>query len=313
MGWMEQAQDALRALAALGAGTVAAALLFSLLAPALPLADSVAHFRLHLLGALTVAAVVAMVLGAPRIAVGSLAVGLLVGLVGLRPALPSGEARAAARASLTLLQLNLRYDNPDHGAVLALVAREQPDLIAFQEVSRHNMALLDALHGDYPHQQFCRFANVGGVAVLSRLAPVGGEDRGCAAGSGLAWLRVATPDGPVTAASLHLHWPYPYRQHEQVGRLTPVLEALPRPVLLGGDFNAAPWSHSADRVARAAGARVLDGLRFTFHRRFLPMTPVIGIPIDHVLVDPSLAPVSVEASAPVGSDHRAVVARLVKN
>ena len=296
--------------AVLAASVLSVGLLFSFAAPLSPLADSVAHFRLHLLGCLTILIPLLSILRAGRVAAGAGAVILVAALVGLRPAWPMAGATAKTRGEITILQLNLLYRNLSPEAVLALIDREKPDVIAFQEVSRANRPLLEALRENYPHQQLCAFAGVGGVAVLSRPPPAPGAARGCAKEGGLAWLRVATPKGPVTAASLHLHWPYPFGQREQIDRLAPLFNTLPAPVLLGGDFNAAPWSHAAARVAQSTRTRILPGLRFTFHfslqRRSLP----IGMPIDHVLADPVFSPASLSVSEPVGSDHRAVTARL---
>lgn len=304
----------LRSVAILAFIILSAALAFSFLGAFSPLADSVAHFRLHLLFALGGVCALLLALGKRFLASAS-ALGILALIgVGLDPALP-GEPLSGRPAELTLLQLNLLHRNSDHRAVLALIEREKPDVIALQEVSDANRSLLAALDETYPHQSVCPFAGVGAVAVLSRFPRAGGGStiggvQGCFKGRGLTWMRVATPKGPLTVGSIHLHWPYPFQQRPQVEDIAASLKGVARPMLIGGDFNAAPWSYSPNRIARDAGSRVLGGLRFTFYFSWRGRTLPIGMPIDHVLADPTLRPVQVSVSEPVGSDHRAVIARL---
>ncbi|MEM9725359.1 MAG: endonuclease/exonuclease/phosphatase family protein, partial [Pseudomonadota bacterium] len=128
-------------------------------------------------------------------------------------------------------------------------------------------------------------------------------------GPGLASLRVRAPFGPVTVASLHLHWPWPYSQRRQIDRLMPLFRDAPGPLLMGGDFNAAPWSHAVARIAEVTRATPAPGLRFTFHGRVAALTPELSMPIDHVLADGQFRAVEIRVSGPVGSDHRAVIAR----
>jgi endonuclease/exonuclease/phosphatase (EEP) superfamily protein YafD len=73
------------------------------------------------------------------------------------------------------------------------------------------------------------------------------------------------------------------------------------PVLLTGDFNAAPWDPVVKSVARFVGLRQ--------PRAWLPTWPVaagpLGIQIDHVLVSPDLAVERIATTAdPLGSNHR---------
>ena len=305
----EARRRGLRTITRLGAAALFGAILFSFLAPFSPLADSVGHFRLHLTVLLAVSAPLMVALRARGDAAAAALLALCVAAFGFRPAFP-GAAQAGGAADLTVLQLNLLYKNRDHPAVLALIDRERPDLIALQEVSRRNRPLLDALSKDFPYQHFCPFANVGGVAVLSRFPPTHFGARNCAGEQGLAWMSVSSPDGPLAFGSLHLHWPFPYRQPQQARRLAAELRKAPRPLLVAGDFNAAPWSQTARSLAEASGTRLLGGLRFTFHFSWNGRRRPIGMPIDHLLADPRLEAVSIKTSEPVGSDHRAVIARL---
>lgn len=205
---------------------------------------------------------------------------------------------------LTLYQQNLRFDRDGFDAWLELVARTRPDLITLQEVSGRNKPVLARLAATHPHQHYCDFATVGGVALLSRFPMIEGQTR-CAERDGLAAMQVATPSGPVWAVSLHLHWPWPYRQAAQLDRLIPVLDTMDAPVLIGGDFNAVACSHTLRRVARATGTMPARSAASTF------ALPRIGLPvaIDHVLVPHGWA-TELRTMPRAGSDHHGLLARV---
>ncbi|QDL92767.1 hypothetical protein FDP22_13805 [Paroceanicella profunda] len=232
------------------------------------------------------------------------ALAFLVSLAGVLPyALNDAGADAGASGSgrLKLLSFNLNLANRDPAAVERWIAAESPDVIALQEVSSENDRVLANLRGRYPTQMVCRFTGYISTAVLTRL-PMQEGSLGCAEQEGLAWARVEGPDGPVTIASLHLRWPWPYTQSAQLDALEPLLEGLQRPVLISGDFNALPWSEAVARVARASGTRRVGGLGFTlFKPKFL-----LPLPIDHVLAHPDLAVGGVSVGPDLGSDHRPV-------
>lgn len=265
--------------------------------------------------------------GSARPGLAGLSLAALTVLAGLGPANGLGlferdlaastdRPAAAPGAEITLMQLNLNYRNRSHGAVAALVRRWAPDAIALQEVSRAAAPLLAALRADYPYQIVCPFSFVGGVAVLSKWPPTGPDSHACTARSGAVWLQVAGPTGPVTLVSAHLYWPFPWGQNAQVDQLVPLLEAAPRPILMGADLNAAPWSRTTARLAAAAGAPVSPGYRITISvalRRVFRGWPgpnvALGLPIDHLLADPAFAFRGAVVGPRVGSDHLPLLAR----
>ena len=240
-------------------------ILFSFLAPWYPMADSVAHFRFHLTAIMLLAVVLLAVVRDWRHAGLSLAVSI-AGIIGMAPVIPSwGNGSADGNSpTITAVQLNLSFRNTAPEAVAAFIRREHADIVTLQEVTGNTGRVMELLGEDYPFQVLCPFARVGGVAVLSRLPKAPGLAQGCVEGEGMAWMRVMAGGQPVSVASLHLNWPYPFRQGRQIGRLENHLRDIPRPVLLAGDFNAAPWSHAVGRIAAATDTAVAGGLRFSF-------------------------------------------------
>ena len=269
-----------------------------------PSLDSLAHFRLHMAVLLCLGAALLVLLRdwVPAVLVALAAVSAIASM----GAAVQGVARFPG-ADVTLLQFNTRFDNATPEAILSQVAAHSPDVITLQEVSSRTSIVLKRLEAGYPHQLACPFAGVGGVAVLSR-HPL--TARHCAEGLGLAWVRVGMGSQEVTVASLHLHWPWPYRQSQQIAEMMPLLSTLPRPAVIAGDFNAAPWSSAVARVADATGTAVAPGLRLTFERPVPGLGAMPLLALDHVLV-PAGAPADVRTGNRAGSDHLPLVARVL--
>ncbi len=312
-------KPAFLALVSRGTMLAAAALAFGFLSPWFPVADSFAHFRFHLLLALTIAAVVLAVLRAPVRAMLAFAM-VLPGIAGLAPALPTAMTAAEAEVTsgaaegpgFTLVQLNLNFRNQQAADAVRMIRESDADVVTLQEVSGYVWRAVSQLYSDYPYSVVCQYARVGSVAVFSRLpfAPGVSTKKGCVVGEGLGWVRVMVGERPVTVASIHLHWPFPFGQPQQIDRLEKHLQALPRPVVIGGDFNAAPWSHSVNRIGESTEASVIQGLRLTLYKPSLEWAPGLGLPIDHILTAPELRVHDVRRGPHVGSDHLPVIARL---
>lgn len=262
-----------------------------------PAGDTLAAFRT---GMALAAAAVLILARRPGWLVwpGLAALALILGLRALAW-LPEGGAAEGPR-TVTLYQKNLLFTLADPAPVIADIRQSGADLVTLQEVSGRNQAVLDALHAEYPYQHYCDFRAVGGTAVLSRW-PAAGPGR-CA--EGLTALPVQAPFGPVWAVSVHLLWPWPHGQMDQVQRLVPVLGALEGPVIAGGDFNMVPWSRAMARLGFATGTRRTGAVRPSFHGLYgLPLA------IDHVLA-PEDAWGQTTLRPELGSDHMGLLARI---
>lgn len=272
--------------------------------------DTLAVIRPLLVLVVGVLAGIALVFG-PRLPGAGGLILAVAGGVGMVPHGPASELPDGAR-HYSAYQKNLLWNLPDKARVARDIGETEPDFVMLQELHQLNRPILDMLRRDYPHQQFCPFATVGGTAVLSRWPPTE-EKPVCDDGYGLAAMQVATPDGPTWIVSLHLHWPFPYGQRAQLDTLLPVLERLDGPIIVGGDFNMVPWAFSVAAVKRAT--RTTDagyaGGTFAFSyrregRNLLETLP--PIPIDHILVPQNGMRGSLTRRDRLGSDHHGLVA-----
>lgn len=198
-----------------------------------------------------------------------------------------------------IYQKNLNFRLPDVRPIAVDIVATNPGFVTLQEVTERNKELMEQLSEKFPSQHWCPFNAVGGTAVLSRFPIIEGSQR-CAEG-GFSAMQVNRRGKPTWIVSLHLHWPWPYDQRAQLEALSNDLAALDGTILVGGDFNMVPWSHTMRRLAQLTGTRIAPGSGPTFNLRNL-----INIQIDHVLVDYC----GHATQRPLfGSDHKGVLAR----
>lgn len=277
--------------------------------------DSFSHFRIHFaFGLLALVLPLALFRFYPE-AVFALALGALsiVETSGLPFTRMGSEAQAVGThdpATYRLMQLNLRYDNPEPARMLSLIGELKPDIITLNEVSALWVERLKVLEAAYPYRMVCPPpAYNGGSAILSRRPFAAGSEPTCGDRGSLAQAKLDIGGTEVEIAALHLGWPWPYHQHWQLPQLEPVLARIGDTAIVSGDLNSAPWSHTAKRVATASGARILRGIGPTWLSYRLPeeLRGWIGLPIDNVLVKGGVVPVSLQALDNAGSDHLPVL------
>jgi endonuclease/exonuclease/phosphatase (EEP) superfamily protein YafD len=279
-----------------------------------PSFDSFAHFRWHLALALTGCSL--LLLATCFRAQGVL--GAVLGLAAAWTTLPGmGWTGGVAVADdvepgpvYRLLHLNLRFNNPDPGAVLSLIGRIKPDAITLNEVSEQWRPHLELLSAMYPVQTICaspRF--VGGVAILTRRPLASGTSIDCTVDGAFAVARLDFGGRWVDIAAMHLHWPWPFRQAEQIGQLSGTLAKLGGTAILAGDLNATTWSAAVARVAAAGGLTTVTGIGPTWLTPSVPAVLVdyAGLPIDQVFSKGDIRLISVATQEAVGSDHLPVL------
>lgn len=231
-------------------------------------------------------------------------------------AVGDGTVEAAGHETLSVVSANIHRGTADTGALLALVDRLQPDLLAVQELTPGFVRELDeaGLGRRLPNRQLAIFPGnprKPGVGIYSRLplSRLGPHDNNAVGAA------VRIPGGHlVRLINSHPHTPKP----GHTGEWRRSLEDLPSagrgaPWVVLGDFNATldqvELRDVVDRGYRDAGAVAGEGLEPTFPRRgWHGIGPFITI--DHVLADERLGVVDYSVAEQPGSDHRAIYAQL---
>ncbi len=263
-----------------------------------PMGDLIAVFRFWIALAV-MACVVVLVRGWKRAFAGAALV--LAGFsVDIAAAL--GPAAAARSGQYTLYQKNILFNNSALPQLAQDIRARAPDFVTLQEVSATNLWLLRDLQQTYITSLFCAGSNVSALAVLARYPRSGAADI-CRDDAGLAAVQVLTPDGPLWLVSLHLRWPWPYQQPENLRTVIPLLESLDQPVVIAGDFNAVAWSHAVSQVSTASGTRRFGPIFKTFKGPNI----FLNVPIDHILSPGGDG--ALETRPYLGSDHLGLLAR----
>jgi endonuclease/exonuclease/phosphatase (EEP) superfamily protein YafD len=255
-------------------------------------ADSLALLR-PLAAALCLAGVVAAEALWLRAGLAAVAVLAAVTLI------PHVRAQPAGR-DLRVYTKNVWVHATDHADLARDIRAARPDVVLLQEVhldAGGGHALLAALAASHPHQHVCIPPDGSGVVVASR-HPFDGAPL-CTRARALAAAPIA-PDGRrIWIVALHLPWPWPVDSADSDAQAVALLSGLDGPVVVGGDFNAFPWTARVARVARAARGRLAGPARATF--------PFHGLPLP---LDAVIAPGGgrIEARPRLTSDHRGLVA-----
>ena len=174
---------------------------------------------------------------------------------------------------LRIYSKNMWFGNKQLEALEDDIRTSGAEVVALQEVSYANRAMLVALRDIYPYQHSCSFSGWSGIAVISR-TPI--LQTRCSDRRSLAAAQIDHAQGPVWVASVHLSWPFPYSNATSARAASDVLQTLDGPVVMGGDFNIFPWAQSVQSMQNAATLQVAQPVRPTFDLRGVPLL------LDHV-------------------------------
>jgi endonuclease/exonuclease/phosphatase (EEP) superfamily protein YafD len=111
----------------------------------------------------------------------------------------------------------------------------------------------------------------------------------------------------VTLVGVHLSKPLEGGlQERELSLVADIVKDLPRPLILAGDFNAAPWSTALRRFLTTARL----GYSFGYHPTWPVWAHRVGLPIDHVIVDGLRAIEARTWPDAIGSNHLPVIAKM---
>lgn len=260
-------------------------------------------------GVLVVAALARRPTAAVLAAVGVFALGVL-----LSERVTKDEQPAATGSEVTVMMANLRFGRADPAHIVELVRRHSVDVLVFNELDKDALPGLRAagLERELPFNQAVPGEGSAGVGAFSRLQSQWDDDL---LPPNRPWVpaKVQLPSGSALHVSaMHAAAPRP----KSAGLFErDILAELPGPQVAGeptivvGDMNAT-LDHRRLRTLLGRGYRdaaeeVGAGLEPTWSRGLAALT------IDHILVPSGVAVKSVDVAPLPGSDHRAVIARLV--
>ncbi|WP_373488798.1 endonuclease/exonuclease/phosphatase family protein [Blastomonas sp.] len=216
---------------------------------------------------------------------------------------------------ITAFSFNVLQTNRDYARTIALIDREDPDIILLLETDEQWEAALEPVIARYPHRTSAPLGNLYGLIFLSRLPVEGAE---------IAWLiDNETPSVFATISTkagakfrfIGLH-PRPPQPGENTEKRDAEIAIAARhaaesnlPVLAMGDFNDVAWSSTSQMFKRIGGyldPRVGRGLYATFPANL----PGLRWPLDHLFMTPDFTLVDMNVLENVGSDHLPVQAEV---
>lgn len=298
-------------LATTALGVVAASAL-GLLADSFWMLELITHFRLQLL-AVQLSLLVVFLWRRRWLFLALIVPFAVVNATFVAPYWPSEDAIDTAPDTVELMAVNLYGGNSAYSRFVDVARREQPDVLLLLEYNSRWDSALTSLSAEYPHQVVADREDFFGMALLSRI-PLKDADIVDLLGvpAIVATLERGSGD-PLRFVGVHLEPPMSAREarqrNAQLDLLGEIAAAEPRPLIVAGDFNATPYSPVL------AGWLDRTGLRDARRGRGFGMSwpvamPVLGIPIDHVLVSEDFLVAAHYYGAAFGSDHYPVVTRL---
>jgi endonuclease/exonuclease/phosphatase (EEP) superfamily protein YafD len=218
--------------------------------------------------------------------------------------------KAGSRA-LTVISLNVYNRNvEDPARVASALAASGADILVLTEATRIKPAMPE-LRKHFPHAAGCIELTQNCETVILSVHPTSESSVrsiGPIFPNRFVSAKVMVGAEIITVVAAHLTKPY-FDNHGwmEMWRLIDLLNAIPGPLLLAGDFNAAPWSPNIVTLLKhtelvpgplpvATWPSVLGGF---------------GLPIDHVF---TRAPVVLDQLTPLadglGSNHRGLLAKI---
>ena len=247
---------------------------------------------------------------------------------------PWGRVFSPSGTAYRVLTCNLHDDECDPAALKALVLCENPDFIALQECNFE--AIRPAVEG-YQVVQF------GGLLIASRF-PLHEEENASGAEPARAYPRshillcsADTPQGKLFLGCVHLPSPryglsgvlsrkagiqplekVRLEEHIRVRRevsaaIAALVEDLPGPIILAGDFNT-PVESAVYRDCWSSYHNAFSRTGFGFGQTYRAAVWEIpfGVRIDHILGGSSIVPSRCWIGSAVGSEHLPVLADMVR-
>jgi endonuclease/exonuclease/phosphatase (EEP) superfamily protein YafD len=269
-------------------------------------------FRLQYLVVLVGAALVALPLRRPRLAVIAAALAAVnFAVLGIPQ---SGSVSAApsrpARPALRLVVANVEVGNRDFAAVRRLVVQTRPDLFGVTELTPVMARQLGERLPGYRTSVVEARKDAYGIGVYSRVPLLSAKVvRFPSDGPATVVARLRVSGKIVTVVVTHVHTPFAGSIHvRQLEALAAAARSqLGKRVVVCGDFNTPPWTGPLRRFAADARLRDLYGSRAWAGYSWPTWGSFLRVPLDNCFVGKGVAVTDHHHGPNVGSDHRPLV------
>ncbi len=310
-----------RSLLTICLGGIACATVFAYLAQMHPVLGLFSHFRVQLTASATLLLALTLLARRPR---ASLLASLLVAanLMPIWPYLTMPLSPAtAATPGIRIMSLNLQHRHARLDEVNRLIEQQQPTAVLLTELPPGADRWLSSFRPRYAHQAHELAGSVFDVVLLSQW-PIEKAEMHRDADDAFPVLEArlceeaasSLPPRCLTVVGLHaanpLHPRSPQRRRVQLALSAAAAKrATGGRVVVLGDLNTTPWGPEFGQLLNAGGLRDASlgyGLRATW----LSTNPLLGLPIDHILIGDGLSVLGYRLGPDFGADHFPVIADL---
>lgn len=209
---------------------------------------------------------------------------------------------------IRILQANILTSNTNSPALLALVARENPDVVVLQEPNKRWLSELAPLTQAYPVFAAVPREDNFGAAIYCKTNALSADiiHLNDPEGAPSSHARIAVAGKILTVVGTHTLAPYDDAMWR--GRnlftlnLANILRKINGPLVVTGDFNNTPWSASFHAFLKVSGLQDSSQGRGPLPT-WPTSNPLIRIPIDHCFYSDNVRILSKRLGSDIGSDH----------
>jgi|GEM_PF-1819115 len=207
---------------------------------------------------------------------------------------------------VSILQLNVYLFNRQKRKTIDLILKKNPHIVTLHEISRNWDGILNvlmrekfpyrvsvpgsyfgiSLYSRYPVKQHCTLAIDKTVVLLSEIM----------IGKKAVTLITYHSYAPLNEGKLIF-------RNNQINRLIPVINEIPGPKIVTGDFNAVPWSWIMKKFKRKTA---LSDSRMSLLNTY-PSKGFLKVPIDYIMFSEHFKTVRKSSLLATTSDHLGII------
>ncbi len=211
---------------------------------------------------------------------------------------------------ISLLSSNVLMPNHSAHKLIALVKKQQPDIIILLESNQWWQDALSPLHENYTYRVNCPLDNLYGMHLLSKLPLENMEIRYLIQDNVPSIHGHVILDGKkIKCHFLHPAPPSPtenetakLRDKELLIVAQQIANNKREPVIVAGDLNDVAWSPTTRKfkqISRLTDPRIGRGMYNTFHAKY----SLLRWPLDHIFHSQSFSLVEIKRLSSIDSDH----------